>query len=58
MAEYYREELQMLQKQLADLNTNLIAANSKYETKLSKDRISVVKAEISLCKRDLARESA
>lgn len=58
MAEYYREELQMLQKQLADLNTNLIAANSKYEIKLIKDRISVVKAEISLCKRDLARESA
>ena len=48
----------MLQKQLADLNTNLIAATSKYETKLIKDRISVVKAEISLCKRDLARESA
>lgn len=58
MAEYYRQELQMLQKQLADLNTNLIAANSKYEIKLIKDRISVVKAEISLCKRDLARESA
>ena len=58
MAEYYREELQMLQKQLADINTNLIAANSKYEIKLIKDRISVVKAEISLCKRDLARESA
>ena len=58
MAEYYREELQMLQKQLADLNTNLIAANSKYEIKLIKDRISVVKAEISLCKRDLAREIA
>ena len=58
MAEYYREELQMLQKQLADLNTNLIAANSKHEIKLIKDRISVVKAEISLCKRDLARESA
>ena len=58
MAEYYREELQMLQKQLADLNTNLIAANSKCEIKLIKDRISVVKAEISLCKRDLARESA
>ena len=58
MAEYYREELQMLQKQLSDLNTNLIAANSKYEIKLIKDRISVVKAEISLCKRDLARESA
>ena len=58
MDEYYREELQMLQKQLADLNTNLIAANSKYEIKLIKDRISVVKAEISLCKRDLARESA
>lgn len=58
MAEYYREELQMLQKQLADLNNNLIAATSKYEIKLIKDRISVVKAEISLCKRDLARESA
>ncbi len=58
MAEYYRQELAMLQKQLADLNTNLIAATSKYETKLIKDRISVVKAEISLCKRDLARESA
>ena len=58
MAEYYREELQMLQKQLADLNNNLIAATSKYETKLIKDRISVVKAEISLCKHDLARESA
>ena len=58
MAEYYRDELQMLQKQLADFNTNLIAANSKYEIKLIKDRISVVKAEISLCKRDLARESA
>lgn len=58
MAEYYREELQMLQKQLADLSADLIAANSKYEIKLIKDRISVVKAEISLCKRDLARESA
>lgn len=58
MAEYYREELQMLQKQLADLNNNLIAATSKYEARLIKDRISVVKAEISLCKRDLARESA
>lgn len=58
MAEYYRQELAMLQKQLADLNINLIAANSKYEIKLIKDRISVVKAEISLCKRDLARESA
>ena len=58
MAEYYKQELAMLQKQLADLNTNLIAANSKYETKLIKDRISGVEAEISLCKRDLARESA
>ena len=58
MAEYYRQELAMLQKQLADLNTNLIAANSKYEIKLINDRISVVKAEISLCKRDLAREIA
>ena len=58
MAEYYREELQMMQKQLADLNTNLIAANSKYEIKLIKDRMSVVKAEISLCKLYLARESA
>ena len=58
MAEYYKQELAMLQKQLADLNTNLIAATSKYETKLIKDRISVVKAEISLCKRDLAREIA
>ena len=58
MAEYYKQELAMLQKQLADLNNNLIAATSKYETKLIKDRISVVKAEISLCKRDLAREIA
>ena len=58
MAEYYREELQMLQKQLADLSADLIAANSKYEAALIRDRISVVKAEISLCKRDLARESA
>ena len=58
MAEYYRQELQMLQKQLADLSTNLITATSKYEIKLIKDRISVVKAEISLCKRDLAREIA
>ena len=58
MAEYYKQELAMLQKQLADLNTTLIAATSKYEAKLIKDRISVVKAEISLCKRDLARESA
>lgn len=58
MAEYYKQELAMLQKQLADLSTSLIAATSKYETKLIKDRISVVKAEISLCKRDLAREIA
>lgn len=58
MAEYYKQELAMLQKQLTDLSTDLIAATSKYETKLIKDRISVVKAEISLCKRDLARESA
>ena len=58
MAEYYKQELAMLQKQLADLNADLVAATSKYETKLIKDRISVVKAEISLCKRDLARESA
>lgn len=58
MAEYYRQELAMLQKQLADLNTNLIAANSKYEAKQIKDNISVVKAQIVLCKRDLARESA
>lgn len=48
----------MLNKQLADLNTDLIAANDKYEAKLIKDRISVVKAEISLCKRDLERASA
>ena len=58
MAEYYKQERAMLQKQLADLNADLVAATSKYETKLIKDRISVVKAEISLCKRDLARESA
>jgi hypothetical protein len=48
----------MLQKQLADLNADLIAANSKYEAKQIKDDISVVKAQISLCKRDLARELA
>lgn len=58
MAEYYKQELAMLQKQLTDLSADLIAATSKYEIKLIKDRISVVKAEISLCKRDLARESA
>lgn len=58
MAEYYRQELAMLQKQLSDLNADLIAANSKYEAALIRDRISVVKAEIVLCKRDLARESA
>lgn len=58
MAEYYKQELAMLQKQLTDLSADLIAATSKYETKLIKDRISVIKAEISLCKRDLARESA
>ena len=58
MAEYYREELQMLQKQLADLSADLITATSKYEAKQIKDDISVVKAEISLCKRDLAREIA
>lgn len=58
MAEYYKQELAMLQKQLTDLSADLITATSKYETKLIKDRISVVKAEISLCKRDLARESA
>lgn len=58
MAEYYKQELAMLQKQLADLNADLIIANSKYEAKQIKDNISVVKAQIVLCKRDLARESA
>ena len=58
MAEYYREELQMLQKQLADLSEELVTANSKYEVALSRDNISTVKAEIVLCKRDLARELA
>ena len=58
MAEYYKQELAMLQKQLADLNASLIAANSKYETMQIRDDISVVKAQIVLCKRDLARESA
>lgn len=58
MAEYYKQELAMLQKQLADLSADLIAANSKYEAKQIKDNISVVKAQIVLCKRDLARESA
>lgn len=58
MAEYYKQELAMLQKQLADLNADLIIANSKYEAKQIKDNISVVKAQIVLCKRDLARKSA
>lgn len=58
MAEYYRQELAMLQKQLADLNASLITANSKYETIQIRDDISVVKAQIVLCKCDLARESA
>lgn len=58
MAEYYCQELQMLQKHLADLNEDLVTATSKYEAKQIKDDISVVKAEISLCKRDLARELA
>lgn len=58
MAEYYREELQMLNKQLADLNEELVTANSKYEAALIRDNISTVKAEIVLCKRDLARELA
>ena len=58
MAEYYREELQMLQKQLADLSADLVTATSKYEAALIRDNISTVKAEIVLCKRDLARELA
>lgn len=48
----------MLTKQLADLNANLLSANSKYEAALIRDAISTVKAEISLCKCDLARETA
>lgn len=48
----------MLTKQLADLNSDLISANSKYEAVLIRDNISTVKAEIVLCKRDLARELA
>ena len=48
----------MLRKQLADLNSDLITANSKYEAALIRDNISTVKAEIVLCKRDLARELA
>lgn len=58
MAEYYKQELAMLTKQLADLNANLLSANSKYEAALIRDDISTVKAEIVLCKRDLARETA
>lgn len=58
MAEYYKQELAMLTKQLADLNSDLISANSKYEAVLIRDNISTVKAEIVLCKRDLARELA
>ncbi len=57
MAEYYKQELAMLTKQLADLSADLIAANSKYEAAI-RDNISTVKAEIVLCKRDLARELA
>ena len=48
----------MLQKQLADLSEDLVTANSKYEATLIRDNISTVKAEIVLCKRDLARELA
>ena len=58
MTEYYRQELAMLQKQLADLSEDLVTANSKYEAALIRDNISTVKAEIVLCKRDLARELA
>lgn len=58
MTEYYRQELAMLTKQLADLNANLLSANNKYEAALIRDNISTVKAEIVLCKRDLARELA
>ena len=47
----------MLTKQLADLSADLITANSKYEAALIRDVISTVKAEISLCKCDLARET-
>ena len=48
----------MLTKQLADLNSDLISANSKYEAAIIRDNNSTVKAEIVLCKRDLARETA
>lgn len=58
MAEYYKQDLAMLQKQLADLSEELVTANSKYEAALIRDNISTVKAEIVLCKRDLARELA
>lgn len=56
MAEYYRQELEMLRSHLADLNMELLSASCKREALMIKDRISVTKAEIRLCERDLRKE--
>lgn len=58
MAEYYRNELRMLKARLSDLRASLTGANTKHEALLIKDSISVCKAEIRLCERDLRKEIA
>ena len=56
MAEYYyyREELSMLMRQIADYSAKIITAKTKRERKLLQSDIDVATAELEDCYRDFS----
>ena len=56
MAEYFRQELSMLQRHLIDLNSDLLRAKCKRERLLIESDIEVCISEIADCFNDFAVE--
>lgn len=57
MATYYRHELSMLMKKIADYSADLLKASSKRERLLIESNISVTLAEIDDCFADFLCET-
>lgn len=54
---YYREELSMLMRQIADYSAAMMTAKTKRERKLLQSDIDVATAELEDCYRDFLTET-